>query len=180
LAERKCPEKSGADSPLITALGALAGIGYLFSYIIISNSQSRITQKVYSVANRPYLGVVGFIPKQNLSENGMDILVVIKNSGTVSATKFGAKLHMFVDGVESPQRTETPDNTRIMIPGGIAGIHAFVGSGYWGQIVAGRSKVDMKVEMKYDGPDRTYAQCDKAHYDPEVKEFVDLGETCGK
>lgn len=110
----------------------------------------------------------------------MAFRVEIKNFGPVPGLKFHTKSRLTLDGIEGKHEEEGDAIPSTIFPG-----HSIYLSGnIWNAddykaIMDNKKLMEIETTIWYDGPPaRSYTECEKHWYKPELAAFVELGMSC--
>lgn len=140
-----------------------------------TNRLADTSQRVFTVSNRPYIGLADWYVSVRPDIQKMDFNAIVKNFGSVPGTDFTMDWDFFIDGVRRPHEPKVHDVPSTMFPGQDKRlIGTFVGPDYEA-ISSGKKTLDVIVYGSYRGPRGRYTFCGKSHYYPPAKTFFDLG-----
>lgn len=173
--------------------------GLVLAYTLLTGLQTwqtrsivKTAQDTYDATDRPYVGVAGteimFVGEKNkiLGEGNIHLdevrsfeySVNIKNYGVVPAEKFSARMDVRLDGKPAEDRgiADVPGE---IFPGQVQSIAGLVPPIVYAPMAKGTSVMQMNVYVKYSYAGKTYADCERAQYSPDLGRFFNLGPKCG-
>jgi hypothetical protein len=143
-----------------------------------------VTSTIFAVADRPFLGV------QQVSFEATDpqhptIVVNIRNFGNIPALDAVVGAHAVVDGklVQTSADTLSEMNAGILSPNVPHTFYVFIPPAEYLAVAAGKSKLQVHVQMLYKGPAHQQQLCyfERFAYDSRVNIFQASGgnDRCG-
>jgi len=179
---------------------AVIGIFALYIYngqLKTMRGQLTLMRETFIASSKPSVGVDGIdCAYSGRDKNGNDVpyrfpvkgvtqqinmLVIIKNFGTATASNFTSTWRFYIDGVEQlPHEGHNRSNPPIeMFPGKVVSLIGHVGSDQYQAVMEGKKSVDLEVTVSYDEPGQRYTYCEKDHFEPNTFGFLFKG-TCDK
>lgn len=172
-----------------TLLAVLIYAGITFWQGCLTQQITELAQRTFDASQRPYVGVASVTPAFNFppemqkhplplpvgEANGMKVTVEIKNFGPVPGTEYHASWRIFLDDSEVKPNEKIPDTPTTIYPTQSTFFIASVDPSTVHEIVLGRSALEIEVSVNYAGPTRSYGECVKHRYAPQVQQFWALG-----
>jgi hypothetical protein len=153
----------------------------------------KTAQDTYNAIDRPYIGVSGafaFLERRDengkttrvgeedrTSANTMSFSFQVKNYGSVPAVNTVTRLDVRINGVPIPG-THFSDAGSEMFPGEEFQIGGIAGYEVYPSIALGKSIFQVNVHTTYEYAGRSYDNCERQQYVPDVATFIELGPIC--
>jgi hypothetical protein len=162
-------------SKVILAVCGICNITVAFLMFGVTTRNSDVTRRIFETSYRPYVGVVSVSAFLDRTNKVMTLNVEWKNLGSIPAINVKAEWAVFIDGVRVPS-SKIPDEPIVMLP---SDHHFFAGSirsSSYDDVVSGKSKVEISVDINYEGPSgQAYRTTTKHRYAHELNNFIGLG-----